>query len=83
MAEKSPPDHKVIRAPRVLEKTGYANRVSLWRMVNDPNSDFPRPVRIGPNAVGWFEAEIDAWLDSRPRIGCPGPSEGDAADAAA
>jgi predicted DNA-binding transcriptional regulator AlpA len=28
---------------------------------------FPKPVRLGPNSVGWIEREVDAWLQSRPR----------------
>lgn len=27
--------------------------------------DFPRPIRIGRAAIGWIEAEIDAYLQSR------------------
>ena len=83
MSETSQQGRRVLRAPAVLAKTGHKNRVSLWRFANDPKSDFPRPIRIGPNAVGWFEDEVDAWLESRPRIGCAGPSEQDASDAAA
>ena len=26
---------------------------------------FPKPVRIGPNAVVWPESEIDAWISER------------------
>jgi predicted DNA-binding transcriptional regulator AlpA len=28
---------------------------------------FPTRVRIGPNEVGWFEHEIDRWLEDLPR----------------
>jgi prophage regulatory protein len=34
---------------------------------------FPKPVRIGPRAVGWRESDIQAWMDSL-------PTAGDAAD---
>ncbi len=27
--------------------------------------DFPKPIKLGRRAVGWPEAEIDAWRDAR------------------
>jgi len=29
--------------------------------------DFPAPIKIGKRAVGWLEAEVHAWLESRQR----------------
>lgn len=29
--------------------------------------DFPKPIYLGPNTIGWWEHEVDAWLESRPR----------------
>jgi prophage regulatory protein len=28
---------------------------------------FPKRLRLGPNSVGWLEAEIRDWIASRPR----------------
>jgi len=28
---------------------------------------FPEPVQIGPNKIGWYADEVEAWLESRPR----------------
>ncbi|MFO1251549.1 MAG: AlpA family phage regulatory protein [Inhella sp.] len=28
---------------------------------------FPRPVRLGPAAVGWVSEELEAWLETRQR----------------
>ena len=25
---------------------------------------FPKPIYLGPKAVGWLESEIDAWIDA-------------------
>ena len=41
------------------------SRVQLWRDVRVKR--FPPPFELGPNSIGWFEDEIDAWLASRPR----------------
>lgn len=58
---------KILRAKRVNERTGYS-RTQTWRKSRDPNDDFPAPVQLGPNTIGWYEDEIDAWLESRPRV---------------
>ncbi len=59
-----PQIRKIIRGKVVVERVGKS-RVQIWR---DVRADlFPLPVEIGPNAIGWFEDEIDAWLASRPR----------------
>ena len=55
---------KMLRAPEVTARTGLS-RVTIWRRVRA--GTFPAPVEIGVNSIGWPEAEITAWLDSRPR----------------
>jgi predicted DNA-binding transcriptional regulator AlpA len=65
-----PPEQKasrrIIKTKAVIAKTGKS-RVSLWREGRKPDSDFPRPLILGPNSIGWFEDEIDAWLNTRQR----------------
>lgn len=61
---------KVQRFQWVKVTTGSGGSTIYDRM--DPNSPrydptFPRPIRIGLRAVGWFEDEILAWVNSRPR----------------
>ena len=29
---------------------------------------FPAPIVIGPNAIGWYEDEVEDWIESRPRV---------------
>ena len=59
---------KILRAKRVTERSGYS-RVQIWRKSRDPDDDFPAPVQLSPNgAIGWFEDEIDVWIESRPRV---------------
>ena len=59
---------KILRRLAVCEKVGLSP-VQVWRKANDPEDDFPAAVSLGPNATGWFEDELDDWLESRPR-GC-------------
>ena len=40
---------------------------AIYRLSDDPDSDFPRPLKIGPKAIRWRRSELTAWLDSRPR----------------
>ncbi len=56
----------------ILRKSVVCQRVPLspaqiWRKSTDPEDDFPESIQLGPNAIGWYEDEIDAWIDSRPR----------------
>jgi len=37
--------------------------MSLWRWLNDPAMNFPRPIYIAKRRY-WREAEIVAWLDA-------------------
>jgi prophage regulatory protein len=50
-------DHKAL-----LERVPIS-RTTLWRM--ERAGDFPRRIQISAHRVGWFEAEVDAWLDGR------------------
>ena len=73
-----------IQRPKVVEdRTGYS-RVQIWRKSRDPNDDFPAPIVLGKNAIGFFEDEISAWLESRPRVNwAPAPSSETEFDTAA
>ncbi len=74
MNSTSPPlPRKALRPNVVMDRTGYS-RVQLWRKSRDPNDDFPLPVQLGGNAIGWFEDEIEAWLATRPRLS-PAPAQ--------
>jgi prophage regulatory protein len=53
---------RIIRLPAVEIKTGLKHSAIYQKMAE---GDFPRPVPLGPKAVGWIEAEIDAWIDDR------------------
>ena len=55
---------KIIRLRGVMERSGLS-KTTIYRLSNDPTSDFPKPVRPTTHTVGWFECEIDAWVDSR------------------
>jgi prophage regulatory protein len=55
----------ILRDPEVKKRTKLS-RVQRWRRVR--KGTFPAPIQLGPNSIGWFEDEIDAWLAARPRV---------------
>ncbi len=57
---------KIIRPAEVHEKIPLSS-VTIWRKANDPDDDFPAPIILGKNSTGFYEDEINAWIDSRPR----------------
>ena len=63
---------KILSGKEVGRRTDRS-RVQRWRDVKA--GAFPSPVEIGPNRIGWFEDEVEAWLESRPRrtYGAPQP----------
>ena len=48
-----------------VERRVGLRRSSLYREMREGR--FPLPVRVGPRAVRWPSAEIEAWIASRPR----------------
>ena len=51
---------------RFLRLQNVKERVGLSRStIYDPASNFPKPIKLGPRAVGWVEAEVDEWMNAR------------------
>lgn len=68
--EPAVPATKILRRNAVEARTGLSrstiyDKLSKASARFDPT--FPRPVNLGLNAVGWVEAEIEAWLQVRIR----------------
>jgi prophage regulatory protein len=62
---------KILRLRQVEEMTGL-RRSALYERIADGR--FVKPIKLGPQAVGWLESEVTAWLEAR-------VSERDAANA--
>jgi prophage regulatory protein len=62
---------KLLRRKQVLERIPFSNS-TLKRL--ESQGRFPRRVPYGPNSVGWFEDEIEAFLEQcRPQSAAPLP----------
>lgn len=55
-------DNKILRLPIVKESTGLSRSTIYLRMAH---GDFPKSISLGGRAVGWFEADIQDWLDQK------------------
>ena len=52
----------ILRRPDVQAVTGLS-RSTIYKWMNE--GSFPKPVKLGPRAVGWREADINDWLETR------------------
>jgi len=56
------PELKILRKQKLLPKVGLSD-TTVWRM--EKEGKFPKRIRLGATACGWFEHEVDEWLRSR------------------
>lgn len=54
----------ILRLPAVESLTGY-KRSHIYRLARA--GSFPKPIALGPGAVGWVKAEVIAWIEQRIR----------------
>ena len=65
MASKTPdvpPRISILRRPEVEARTGLSRSTIYLKVAQ---GTFPRPISLGPRAVGWIAEEIDAWLQQQ------------------
>lgn len=53
---------KILRFPTVIEKTGLS-RSTIYLKVS--KGDFPKPVSLGANSVGFLETEVEEWIGDK------------------
>ncbi len=56
---------RVLRASEVEQRVGLS-RTTIWRL--ERTGEFPSRRRLGANAVGWLEQEVEDWITSRPEV---------------
>lgn len=61
-------DRKLIPANTVRILCGDVSDMTLWRWLNTPARNFPKPTYIGKRRY-WKEAEILAWIDAQAEKG--------------
>ena len=54
--------NKILRLSAAKDRTGLS-RSTIYAMMK--NGTFPKNILLGARSVGWLEADIQAWIDSR------------------
>ena len=57
--------YSILRRKQVQARTGLA-RSTMYQQIQD--GKFPRPIALGPRAVGWLESEVSNWIAERVRV---------------
>lgn len=68
MAQLNHQAHCTLRLKQVLARTGLSRSAIYDKL--DPksrryDSTFPKQFKLGLGAVGWLEADINVWIESR------------------
>jgi prophage regulatory protein len=62
------PTYCILRCRQVQQRTGLS-RSSIYALIG--KEQFPIPVRLSAQSVGWFEHEINGWIGQRSRSLAP------------
>ncbi len=67
----------ILRLGPLVGRVGLS-RITIWRKVRA--GQFPAPIELSDNSIGWLESEIAQWQASRPRrtYGAPASTKPDA-----
>jgi len=62
MAQPIQRDPAFLRRKQVETRTGLS-RSTIYQYIKD--GFFPKPVPLGPRAVGWLESDVSDWIAAR------------------
>jgi len=62
MTAQTPAPKNILRLPAVIQKTGMS-RSTIYAYME--KGKFPKSVTMGERSIGWLEAELDEYIDSR------------------
>ena len=55
----------IFRLPQVTARTGLS-KASIYKYIKE--GSFPAAKKLGIRSVGWLEADINSWIESRQSI---------------
>ncbi|UVT20108.1 MAG: AlpA family phage regulatory protein [Nitrospira sp.] len=58
-------NHSAVLRIKDIQRLISLSRSAIYSRLSD--LDFPRPIKLGPRAIGWLKSDIEAWLAGRPR----------------
>ena len=62
--------NKILKLPEVMDMTALS-RSSIYAFISQ--GTFPKPIPLGPRAVGWSETEVLEWINQRAEMRCGKP----------
>jgi prophage regulatory protein len=62
MADQTQAFQSILRRKQVQDRTGLSTATLYRRMAA---SEFPLSVSLGGNSVGWYDSEVNAWIEER------------------
>lgn len=62
MAQSIQREFAILRRKQVQMRTGLS-RSTIYQYIKD--GVFPKPVPLGPRAVGWLESDVSDWIAGR------------------
>jgi len=65
MNEANQPRLSILRRKQVQARTGLS-RSTIYLYIKD--GLFPKPIALGPRAVGWVESEVSEWIAARMKL---------------
>jgi prophage regulatory protein len=65
---------QILRRAAARKRAGISRTTEFRLIRGDPT--WPRVVQITPGLTGYFEDELDAWIEARPRVSLPERDEG-------
>lgn len=54
----------ILKVKQVVKITSLS-QATIYRYLNDPDSDFPPRIKIGAGRVGWRASSIERYLNTR------------------
>ncbi len=55
-------NNKILRLKQVVELTG-TSKTTIYRWIKA--NQFPKPINLSHASVGWLEADINEWVQSK------------------
>ncbi len=65
MSNAVQPQLSILRRKQVQARTGLS-RSTIYLYIKA--EQFPKPVALGPRAVGWIESEVNDWIAARMKL---------------
>ncbi|MCU3501279.1 AlpA family phage regulatory protein [Enterobacter hormaechei subsp. hoffmannii] len=60
-------ERKLMTTPEVMARLLYKSRSAFQEFCENDKVRFPKPIRLGLRRKGWFEDEVEAWIDEQDR----------------